>query len=75
MEYVIPAAGAGVLTVMVPVATTHVGCVGVAVGAAGVAGGELIVTEAAAEVHPAAFLTVTLYVPGATAVNIPVVLV
>ena len=70
-----PAPGAGVLTVMVPVATAHVGCVGVAVGAAGMADGGLIVTDAAAEVQPAAFLTVTLYVPGATAVNIPVVLV
>ena len=34
----IPAAGAGVLTVIVPVATVQVGCVGVAVGAAGADG-------------------------------------
>ena len=40
----IPAAGAGVLTVIVPVATVHVGCVGVAVGAAGADGAALIVT-------------------------------
>jgi hypothetical protein len=44
-----------------------------AVGAAGVAAGWLIVTLVGAEIHPAAFLTVTEYV--ATLVNIPVVLV
>ena len=40
----IPAAGAGVLTVIDPVATVQVGCVGVAVGAAGAAGAALMVT-------------------------------
>ena len=40
----IPAAGAGVLTVIVPVATVQVGCVGVAVGAAGAAGAASMVT-------------------------------
>ena len=34
-----------------------------------------MVTEAAAEIQPVAFFTVTLYVPGATGVNTPVVLV
>ena len=55
-----PAAGAGVLTVMVPVVCAHVvGCVGVTVGAAGVAGWGLITTLAdAVEVHPVAFVTV-----------------
>ena len=72
----IPDAGAGAVTVMVPVAAAQVaGAVAVAVGADGAAGAGLIVTDAAAEVHPAAFLTVTLYVPGATVLNTPLVLV
>ena len=54
----IPAAGAGVLTVIVPVATVQVGCVGVAVGAAG-ADGAALINWVAVEIHPAAFLTVT----------------
>jgi formate-dependent phosphoribosylglycinamide formyltransferase (GAR transformylase) len=46
------------VTVIVPVATAHVGCkVAEAVGAAGVAGCALIVTGA--EIHPAAFFAVT----------------
>ena len=45
------------------------------VGAAGAAGAALIVTEVEADIHPAAFFTVTLYVPGATLLNTPVVLV
>ena len=72
----IPAAGAGVLTVMVPVVAAHVvGCVGVAVGAAGADGAALMVTVVAAEIQPAAFFTVTLYVPGAHLLNTPVVFV
>jgi hypothetical protein len=43
------------VTVIVPVATAHVGCVAAAVGAAGVAGCALIVTLVGAEIHPAAF--------------------
>jgi hypothetical protein len=44
------------VTVIVPVATAHVGCkVAAAVGAAGVAGCVLIVTLVGAEIHPAAF--------------------
>jgi hypothetical protein len=54
---VIPAAGAGVLTVMVPVATAHVGCVGVAVGAAG-ADGAVFTTIVAAAEQPTLFFTV-----------------
>ena len=60
---------------MVPVATAHVGWVGVTVGAAGAEGGGLTVADVAADVQLAAFLTVTLYVPGATVLNTPVVLV
>ena len=71
-----PAAGAGTVTVMVPVAPAVqvVGAAPVAVGAAGAAGAGPTVTEAAAEVQPAALRAVTLYVPGAT-LNMPVVLV
>ena len=71
----IPAAGAGVLTVMVPVATAHVGWVNVVVGAAGVAGCGLMVTDDAMEIQPAALLVVRLYIPGDTPLNTPVVLV
>ena len=74
MLYVMPAAGAGVLIVIVPVATAHVGCVSVVVGAAGGVGCGLMVTELAGEVH-VPFLAVTLYVPGATLLNTPVVFV
>ena len=42
IEYVIPLAGAGVVTVMVPVAVAQVGCVGVTVGATGVGDGEIV---------------------------------
>ena len=56
-----PAAGAGALTVIVPVVAAHVvGEVAVAVGAAGALGAAFTVTVAAADVQPAAFLTVTL---------------
>ena len=55
-----PAAGAGVLTVIVPVGTAHVvGCVGVTAGAVGALGAALIVIGVAADIHPAAFFTVT----------------
>ena len=71
----IPDAGAGAVTVIVPVAAAQVaGAVAVTVGAAGAVGAAPTVTGVAAEVQPAAFLTVTLYVPGG-AVNTPVVLV
>ena len=70
----IPAAGAGVFIVIVPVGTAQVGWVRVVVGAAGAAGTALMVTDAAVEVQ-VPFLAVTLYVPGATAVKMPVVFV
>ena len=50
----------GDVTVIVPVATKHVGCVTVAVGADGVAGCAFTVTLVGAEVQPAAFLAVKL---------------
>ena len=56
-----PAAGTGALTVIVPVAWAQVvGEVAKAVGAAGALGAAFTVTAVAAEVHPAAFFTVTL---------------
>ena len=71
-----PAAGAGTVTVIVPVGTTHVGCVvTLAVGADPDDGAGFTVTAVAGDIHPDAFLTVTLYGPGATPVNTPVVLV
>jgi hypothetical protein len=64
------------LSCTLPVATAQVGWVIVPTpGAVGGAGGGLIVTEVAADIHPATFFTVTLYVPGTTLLNTPVVLV
>ena len=56
-----PAAGAGALTVIVPVLAAHVvGDAAVAVGAAGAAGAAFTVTTVAEEIQPAASFTVTL---------------
>ncbi len=55
-----PIAGAGLVTVIVPVATVQVGWVGVTVGCAGTGGGALIVTFSAGDMQPAPFFTVTL---------------
>ena len=56
-----PAAGAGAVTVIVPVVMVQVGCVVTeAVGAAGAVGAAFTVSCVAAEVQPAVFLTVTL---------------
>ena len=56
-----PAAGAGALTVIVPVVAAHVvGDVAVAVGAAGAEGAASTVNWVAEEIQPAAFFTVTL---------------
>ncbi len=55
-----PVAGAGVLTVIVPVAIVQVGWVGVAVGCGGMAGGALIVTLSDGDIQDALYLTVTL---------------
>ena len=64
------------MTVIVPVLCAQVvGLVAVTVGAAGTDGAALIVTLVAEEIQPAASFTVTLYVPGATLVNTPVVFV
>ena len=71
-----PAAGAGAVTVIVPVCTAQVGCVvTLAVGADPADGTAFTVTAVAGDIHPDAFVTVTLYGPGATPVNTPVVLV
>ena len=71
-----PAAGAGTVTVIVPVGTAQVGCVvTLAVGADPADGAAFTVTAVAADIHPEAFLTVTLYGPGATPVKMPLVLV
>ena len=56
-----PVAGAGAVTVIVPVVVAHVvGDVAVAVGAAGALGAAFTVTWVAAEIQPVASLTVTL---------------
>ena len=56
-----PVAGAGALTVMLPVACAQVvGELAEAVGAAGAEGAAFTVTWVAAEIQPAAFFTVTL---------------
>ncbi len=55
-----PDAGAGFVTVIVPVATVQVGWVDVAVGCTGTAGGVLIVTLRGIEIQPAPLSTVTL---------------
>ena len=47
----------------------------VTVGADPADGAAFTVTAVAGDIHPDAFLTVTLYGPGATPVNTPVVLV
>ena len=61
MLYVIPAAGAGTVTVIVPVCTAHVGCVVTeAVGADPADGAGLTVNAVAGDIQPKAFFTVTL---------------
>jgi hypothetical protein len=63
--------------VMVPVARVQLGwLVTLTVGAAGVGGWGVTVTDTAGEVHPLTlFRTVTEYVPAATPVKLPLVLV
>ena len=63
----------GAVTVIVPVATSQVGCTVVAVGAAGVAGWVLITIGVAADSQPFAPFTFTWYVPAAKAMLIALV--
>jgi hypothetical protein len=75
MLYVIPVP-VGAVIVIVPVATVQEGwSVTLAVGAAGDAGTVFTVTLVPVDIHPDVFFAVTLYVPGLTRVNTPVVLV
>jgi hypothetical protein len=62
----------GMVTVMVPVETVHVGCWIMAVGTEGVVGCGLIVVLVAEEMQPTLFFAVTLYVPTKTFVKMPV---
>ena len=52
----------GAVTVIVAVDVVQVGCVTLTVGADGVAGCAFTTAGVAGDVHPALFLTVTLYV-------------
>jgi ABC-type transport system involved in cytochrome c biogenesis permease subunit len=63
----------GAVTVIVPVGVVHVGCaVTEAVGAAGAEGTAFTVTLVAVDVQPVeVFCAITLYVPGATPVKVP----
>ena len=63
------------VTVIVPVATAHVGWIILATGADGVAGCAFSVTLVASLIQPEAVFAVRLYVPAATPVKTPVVLV
>ena len=60
----------GAVIVSDALGTAQVACVAVTVGAAGVAGCALIVTVVGALIQPAAFFTVTLYVPAGTSINL-----
>ena len=64
----------GAVTVIVPVASEQVGWISVTVGAAGAVGAAVIVAIVIAEIHPDAFLAVTLYGPATRPLNTPDVL-
>jgi hypothetical protein len=71
MLYVMPVC-VGMVTVIVPVETVHVGCWIIAVGTEGVAGCALMVVLVAEDMQPTLFFAVTLYVPAKTLVKMPV---
>jgi hypothetical protein len=67
--YVTPVVGA--VTVIVPVATAHVGCVAETVGTAGLLNAAFMVAEAAVDVQfDVVFLTITWYVPVVNALDV-----
>ena len=64
----------GFVTVIVPVATVHVGCITVVVGCAGRLGGAFIVASVALDEQPnAVFLATTWYVPAVKPLNVAAV--
>ena len=64
----------GAAILIIPVATVQVGCVTEAVGAAGITGGTLTVTEVTGEIQPLLLFAVRLYARADSPVNDPVVL-
>jgi hypothetical protein len=60
----------GEVTVIVPVDIRQVGWIVVATGAEGATGAVLIVTSVPGDTQPLKFITLTVYVPGNTALNI-----
>jgi hypothetical protein len=65
----------GDVMVIDPPDCVQVGCDKVTAGAEGVGGWALIVVADPGEMHPSEFFAVSVYDPGDTAVNIPVLLV
>jgi hypothetical protein len=64
----------GELTLIPPVFSGHIGFVTSTVGTDGVNGCAFTTATVAELIHPALFLTVTLYVPATTPLNTPVLL-
>jgi hypothetical protein len=67
--YVTPVVG--VVTVILPVATEHVGCVAETVGTAGLLNGAFMVAATAVDVQlDVVFLTITWYAPAVNALDV-----